>query len=74
MNYNYQGQKQSLFLVELKAPKAAREGIRPDFVKLANQMKDSLDKQIRDGVMDRDSLVLGLLIEGENFGGYLEPH
>ena len=56
---------EGLLLVEIKPPQKVYNGSRPDLIKLANEMKDSLDKMIDDGIDDADITVLGLLIEGE---------
>ncbi|KAI7848155.1 hypothetical protein BDC45DRAFT_323126 [Circinella umbellata] len=55
---------QRLLIAEIKPPHKVRTGSRPDFIKLAIQMKDSIDKMINDGVDDPEITVSGLLIEG----------
>ncbi|KAG2223555.1 hypothetical protein INT45_000875 [Circinella minor] len=37
---------------------------RPEFIKLANEMKDSIDKMVKDGMDDVDISVVGVLLEG----------
>ncbi|KAI9497237.1 hypothetical protein BDB00DRAFT_805617 [Zychaea mexicana] len=56
--------KQGLLIVEIKPPHKVRTGSRPDLVKLANEMKDSLDKMVQDGVDNPKITILGLLVEG----------
>ena len=55
---------EGLLLVEIKPPQKVYNGSRPDLVKLANEMKDSLDKMIEDGIDDPEITVLGVLIKG----------
>ncbi|KAI9493185.1 hypothetical protein BDB00DRAFT_788228 [Zychaea mexicana] len=55
---------QRLLIAEIKPPHKVRTGSRPDLIKLALQMKDSIDKMINDGVDDPEITVSGLLIEG----------
>ncbi|KAG2221185.1 hypothetical protein INT45_007762 [Circinella minor] len=56
--------EQGLVIVEIKPVEKVKNGSRPDFAKLANEMKDALDKMVRDGMDDEDITVLGVLIEG----------
>jgi len=58
--------KQHLLIVEIKPPKhAANDSKREDLVKLGNEMKDSIDKMINDGIDSDDLAICGLLIEGK---------
>ncbi|KAI9258961.1 hypothetical protein BDA99DRAFT_538879 [Phascolomyces articulosus] len=52
-----------LLLVEIKPTYKAHNGSRPDLVKFANEMKDSLEKMIEDHIDDPEITVLGVLIE-----------
>ena len=56
---------EGLLLIEIKPPNKVRNGSRPDLVKLANEMKNSLDKLIDDKLDDPEITVLGVLIEGK---------
>ncbi|KAI7853080.1 hypothetical protein BDC45DRAFT_606962 [Circinella umbellata] len=56
--------EQGLAIVEIKPPEKVRNGSRPDFIKLANEMKDSIDKMVNDGMDDADISVVGVLVEG----------
>ncbi|KAI9247973.1 hypothetical protein BDA99DRAFT_609132 [Phascolomyces articulosus] len=53
-----------LLIAELKAPHKVNTGSRPDFIKIAHQMKSSFDKKIHDGVDNDDISMPGLLVEG----------
>ncbi|KAG2216319.1 hypothetical protein INT45_009701 [Circinella minor] len=66
VNFDYAAQmpKEALLIVEIKAPQKIKNGSRPDLVKLANEMKDALDKMIKDGLDDPEITVVGILIEG----------
>ncbi|KAG0166765.1 hypothetical protein DFQ29_000852 [Apophysomyces sp. BC1021] len=56
--------EEGLLIVEIKPPKKTRNGQRPDFIKLCNEMKDATDKLIKDGMDDVDITVIGVLVEG----------
>ncbi|KAI7856005.1 hypothetical protein BDC45DRAFT_70134 [Circinella umbellata] len=56
--------KQGLVVVEIKPPMKTLDGSRPDFVKIANEMKDSMDKMVKDGYDDDEITILGVLVEG----------
>ena len=56
--------KQCLVLVEIRPPMKILDGSRPDFVKIANEMKDSIDKMVKDGYDDDKITILGVLVEG----------
>ncbi|KAI8141108.1 hypothetical protein BJV82DRAFT_620856 [Fennellomyces sp. T-0311] len=65
VNFDYGAMpKQALAIVEIKPPHKVRNGSLPDLVKLAYQMKDSIDKMIDDKMDDKDITVLGILVEG----------
>ncbi|KAI9479628.1 hypothetical protein BDB00DRAFT_173164 [Zychaea mexicana] len=65
MNFEYGAMPtQGLLLVEIKPPIKVRSGSRHDLIKLANEMKDSLDQTVGDGMDDPSIAVLALLIEG----------
>ncbi|KAI7859620.1 hypothetical protein BDC45DRAFT_564415 [Circinella umbellata] len=66
VNFDYAAQmpKEALLIVEIKAPQKIKNDSRPDLVKLANEMKDALDKMIKDGLDDPEITVVGILIEG----------
>ncbi|KAG2223554.1 hypothetical protein INT45_000874 [Circinella minor] len=55
---------QTLVIVEIKPPVKVADGSRPDFIKLANEMKDSIDNYIKEGFDDDEIFVTGILIEG----------
>ncbi|KAI8146886.1 hypothetical protein BJV82DRAFT_596837 [Fennellomyces sp. T-0311] len=55
---------QGLLIVEIKPPHKVKNGSRPDLVKLGNEMKDALDKMVKDGIDDKEITVIGVLIEG----------
>ena len=47
MDFDYGGMPtQHLLMCEIKPPHKIRTGSRPDFVKLANQMKNTIDTNI----------------------------
>ena len=50
--------------MEIKPPHCVKDGKRPDFIKLANELKDAIDTMVHDGIDDFDIPVLGLLVEG----------
>ena len=56
--------KQSLVMVEIKPPSKVADGSRPDFIKLANEMKDAIDNYIKEGFNDDEIFVAGILVEG----------
>ncbi|KAI8141106.1 hypothetical protein BJV82DRAFT_188390 [Fennellomyces sp. T-0311] len=68
INFEYGAMpQQALLIAEIKAPHKVRTGSRPDLVKLANQMKDAIDKMVDDSMDDKEITVLGLLIEGKPY-------
>ena len=65
MIYDYGGcPKQGLVVVEIKPPMKVLDSNRPDFIKLANEMKDSIGKMVKSGYVDDRITVLGVLVEG----------
>ncbi|KAI9496745.1 hypothetical protein BDB00DRAFT_868962 [Zychaea mexicana] len=55
INFAYSGlREQGLLITEIKPPHKIRTGSRPDLVKLANEMKASIDKMVEDGCDDKD--------------------
>ena len=57
--------EEGLLIVEIKSPHRVKNGEPPDFIRLANAMKDTIDKMIRDGLDDFEVPVLGVLSEGK---------
>ncbi|KAI9263414.1 hypothetical protein BDA99DRAFT_605041 [Phascolomyces articulosus] len=55
--------EQGLLIAEIKPPGKVKSGSRPDLVKLGNEMKNSIDKMVNDGIDNKDISVFGLLIE-----------
>ncbi|KAI8149371.1 WD40-repeat-containing domain protein [Fennellomyces sp. T-0311] len=55
---------QNLLIVETKPPHRVKNGERPDFIKLANAMKDAIDNMVRCGMDDEEIPVVGILIVG----------
>ncbi|KAI8136744.1 hypothetical protein BJV82DRAFT_675695 [Fennellomyces sp. T-0311] len=49
---------------QIKSPHCVKDGKRPDFLKVANEMKDAIDTMVRDGIDDFDISVLCLLVAG----------
>ncbi|KAG2215407.1 hypothetical protein INT45_010427 [Circinella minor] len=65
MNFSFDSMpEQGLLIVEIKPFEKVKNGSRPDFIKLANEMKDAIDKMVKDGMDDENITVLGVLIEG----------
>ncbi|KAG0162589.1 hypothetical protein DFQ30_001683 [Apophysomyces sp. BC1015] len=64
MKYQYGDLEELLLAIEVKPPKKLRKMRRPDFTKLANEMKDSIDKMIGDGLNSSEITCLGILVEG----------
>lgn len=64
MAYTYGDIKQTLLITEVKPPKKCRNGHRPDLYKLGNEMKDTMDKIIKDGIHNEKIVCIGLLVEG----------
>lgn len=56
--------EECLLLIEIKPPRKTRNGNRPDFVKIANEMKDATNKLVHDGIDDSEITILGVLVEG----------
>ncbi|KAG2225873.1 hypothetical protein INT45_007117 [Circinella minor] len=56
--------RRGLIVVEIKPPMKMLDGSRPDSVKIANEMKDSIDKMVKDGYDDDEITILGVLVEG----------
>ncbi|KAG0166917.1 hypothetical protein DFQ29_000728 [Apophysomyces sp. BC1021] len=63
MKYQYGDLEELLLAIEVKPPKKLRKMRRPDFTKLANEMKDSIDKMIGDGLNSSEITCLGILVE-----------
>ncbi|KAI9494564.1 hypothetical protein BDB00DRAFT_787159 [Zychaea mexicana] len=55
--------EQTLVIVEIKAPSKVADGSRPDFIKMANEMKDSIDNFIEEGFDDDEIFATGILVE-----------
>jgi len=56
--------KQHLLVAEVKSPKHSSKALPDDLVKLGNEMKDSLDKMLDDGIDARDMVICGLHVQG----------
>ena len=50
-------------VTEVKSPKYHGKKL-PDLIKLGNEMKDSLDKMVDDGIFTEDVVVCGILVQG----------
>lgn len=57
--------RQHLLVTEVKSPKYRGKALPDDMVKLGNEMKDSLDKMLDDGIDTRDVVVCGLHVRGK---------
>ncbi|KAG2219340.1 hypothetical protein INT45_006873 [Circinella minor] len=65
MNFSFDSMlEQGLLIVEINPFEKVKNGSRPDFINLANEMKDAIDKMMKDGMDDENITVLGVLIEG----------
>ena len=54
---------QNLLLIEIKPPHRVKHGERPDFIKIANEMKDSMDNMIQNGLDDFEVAVFGVSVQ-----------
>ncbi|KAI9477119.1 hypothetical protein BDB00DRAFT_793319 [Zychaea mexicana] len=52
--------EQTLVFVEIKAPSKVADGSRPDFIKMANEMKGSIDNFIEEGFDDDEIFATGI--------------
>ena len=57
--------EEGLLFIEIESPHRIRHGERSDVIKLANAMKDAVDKMVRGGMDDISIPVLGVLCEGK---------
>ena len=57
--------EQALTIVDIKQPSDVLHGEHPGLVKLANELKDSIDKMVEDGFDDDEISVAGILVEGK---------
>ncbi|RUP47319.1 hypothetical protein BC936DRAFT_145863 [Jimgerdemannia flammicorona] len=63
--------KEFLFVAEIKSPKhRGRSDLLDDKAKLGNEMKDSLDMMIDDGIENDDVIICGLLVQGFRYSVY----
>ncbi|CAG8485652.1 1505_t:CDS:10 [Paraglomus occultum] len=61
--YVINNRKENVLVTEVKSPKYRGKKL-PDLIKLGNEMKDSLDKMVDDGIFTEDVVVCGILVHG----------
>ena len=63
VSISVKNKKENVLVTEVKSPKYHGKKL-PDLIKLGNEMKDSLDKMVDDGIFTEDVVVCGILVQG----------